>query len=220
MKKALMIVLAGAVLLGTSPLFAQLDSNLMGLTSNSDYFEWCVFGPGMQVYTAHVYIQNPVNPGFDGGGSQPVNWINGFECRFVAEGDVTLLGLHFPVDAIDAGTNGNTVVGFAEPVPVVGGTALLATLEMFLHTPGSEPADLKRSPLPCDGATGFVYMLPTRPTSSIEGVMAYLDADDPDDPLVAAYNAWGFPEGLALLLEVVPVATEQQTWGTIKTLYR
>ena len=220
MKKALMILLAGAVLLGTSPLFAQAYPNGMGLAAESSYFDYCVYGPGMQVYIVYVFIDNPVNPDFDGGGSNPVSWINGFEGRFVAEGDATLLGMHFPVNAIDAGTNGNTVVGFAEPVPVVDGRAIVATLEIFLQSPVGGPDEVKRSPQPCDAATGFVYIFPTRPTSSIEGKLAYLDADDPDDPLVAAQVWLGWEDGLALVLEVVPVATEQQTWGTIKTLYR
>ena len=220
MKKTLLVLMSGAILLWASASLAQLNPNRMGLTASPEYPEWCIYGPGMQVYTAQLFILDPVNPEFDGGGTHPVSWIGGFECRMVVEGDATLLGWQFPVDAINAGTNGNTVVGFAEPVPVIDGMALVATLEFFLGNPGGDTGELKSSPQPCDLATGFIYLLPTRPASSIEGMLAYLDADDLDDPLVGANSYWMREDGLVMLLEPYPVDVEEQSWGGIKALYR
>ncbi|MEN8006380.1 MAG: hypothetical protein ABFS42_05160 [Candidatus Krumholzibacteriota bacterium] len=201
--------------------FAQGSTNLMGLAAEPIWAEWCIEGPGHQVYQAYLYIQNPVNPDFGtGGGENPVSWINGFECRLWIEGDATVVGWSFPVDAIDAGTNGNTVVGFAQPVPVVDGRAIVATLDIFLGNPGKNVVLSKQSPTPCDQATALVHLSPTRPASSIEGMMSYLDADDPVDPLVGAVPFWAIPEDIVLLLEAQVVDVEQQAWGGIKALYR
>jgi hypothetical protein len=218
MKRLLLFLLTGAILLWATAAFAQ-PTNVMGLSSDNGFADYCVFGPGNQIYTVWVYIQDPVNPDFQGG-EQPVSWINGFECRVWIEGAAILLGWHFPVDAIDAGLNGNTVVGFAEPVPVVDGRAIVASLDIFLEYPGAVQLEPQASPLPCDGATAYVLMAPTRPTSSIDGSMAYLDADDPDNPLVAAQLADFWTEDIALLMEAQPVDVDRQAWGGIKALYR
>jgi hypothetical protein len=218
MKRLLFLFLTGAILIWPCLSFAQ--DNRMGLSSENGYGGYCVFGPANQVYTVYLYIQDPVNPDFDNGGQQPVSWVNGFECRVWIDGGAILLGWEFPVNAIDAGLNGNTVVGFAEPVPVVDGRAILASLQIFLEFPGGSGLEPKASPLPCDGATAWVFMAPTRPTSSVEGMMAFLDADDPDDPLVGATPDWGYEENLVMLMEATPVSVDQQTWGGIKALYR
>lgn len=218
MKRLLLLFLAGAILLWGATAVAQ-PANLIGLSPESDWSDYCVFGPGNQVYTVYVYILNPVNHDFQGG-ERPVSWINGFECRVWVEGAAILLGWQFPVDAIDAGLDGNTVVGFAEPVPVVEGRAIVATLDFFLEYPGAVSIEPTASPLPCDGATAYVHMAAIRPTPSIEGKMAFLDADDPDDPLVAAELELAIPEDIALLMEARPVDVDQQAWGGIKALYR
>jgi len=222
MKRLVFLLLAGAILLWASAPFAQGFTNLMGVTvDNPISFEWCILGPGLQVYTAHLYIQDPVNPDFGtGGGESPVSWINGFECRVWAEGFATILGWSFPVNAIDAGTNGNTVVGFAEPVPVIDGRAIVATLDIFLGNPAGSLVKSKNSPVPCDGANGFIHMAPTRPASSIEGMISFLDADDLDDPLVGATNYWVGTEEIVLMLQAEVVGVDQQSWGGIKALYR
>ncbi len=203
------------------------DTNFMGLSAfPPDYWlEPCIEGPGQQVYNVYLFIYNPVNPDFGTGESRAVQNINGFECRVWAEGDATILGWHFLVNAIDAGTNGNTVVGFAEPVPVTGMTTVIATLDIFASNPSGNsaemPGKLKNSPMPCDEPTAFVNMAPTRPTQSIEGTMAYLDADDPDDPLVAAYlyPVYSYND-IIMAIQTYPVDTEDQTWGAVKALYR
>jgi len=221
MKQLIIFLLAGAILMWTSASFAQWDSNSMGLTGDPNYLYGCIIGPGEQVYTTSLFLADPVNPEFDGGGARPVSWINGFECRVWIEGNATLLSWNFPVNAIDVGTEGNTAVGFAEPVPVIDGMAILATLEIFVGSPDADPGGkLKASPMPCDGATVFVHMAPTRTNPSIEGMMAYLDADDPDNDLVGATAAWVYPEDIVLLVNVLPVAVDQQSWGAVKALYR
>ena len=228
MKRTLLIVLVTAVLLGALAFNAAGDTNYMGFTFfPPDYWLYpCVEGPGQQVYTVYLFIHNPFNYDFGTGGeSRVVQNINGFECRVWAEGDATILGWHFLVNAIDAGTDGNTVVGFAEPVQITGLTTIIATLDIFAANPSGKSADMtggvKNSPQPCDQPTALVYMAPTRPTQSIEGTMAYLDADDPDDPLVSAYiYPFYYGSDLAMAIQTYPVDTEDQTWGAVKALYR
>lgn len=220
MKRLLFLFLAGAMLMMVSISFAQMQpTNLMGLSAKPEWIDFCAFGPGFQVYTTYLFIQNPVNPDFMGG-SHPVSWIGGFECRLWIEGDANVLAWNFPVDAINAGTNGNTVVGFAEPVPVTNGWAVVAILDIFLGYGIPVLEGEKGSPLPCDDPTAIVRMAPTRPASSIEGMVSFLDADDPDDPLVGATVLSAYLEEVVLLMESYGVDVENQTWGGIKAIYR
>ncbi|MCK9997252.1 MAG: hypothetical protein KAH56_13335 [Candidatus Krumholzibacteria bacterium] len=223
MKQTLLIT----VLLVALAFNAAGQENLMGLSffPPDPYIESCLYGPGQQVYTVFLFIYEPVNPDFGTGESRWVENINGFECRLWSEGEATILGLHFPVNAIDAGTNGNTVVGFAEPVPVRGPATVVATVDIFASNPPENSVDmtgdLKSSPYRCEYPTAAIYMAPTRPTQSIEGTMAYLDADDPNDPLVSAYNVYDYPDSdLVMLVQTYPVDTEEQSWGAVKALYR
>lgn len=225
MKRTLLIMLMVTVLLVTMAFNAAGDSNRMGLASHvdEDYIDRCLYGPGQQIYTAYLFIYDAVNPDFGTGESRVVENIHGFECRLWTEGEATILGWHFLVNAIDAGTNGNTVVGFAEPVPVTGIATIIATVDIFAGNPAQNSDDLaekmKSSPMPCDYPTAIINMAPTRPTSSIEGFMAYLDADDPDDPLVAAYQ-FDPQSDMTLQVQTYPVDTEDRAWGGVKALYR
>ena len=220
MNRSRSMILLGVMFLAPTSLFAQGPTNLMGLTAETDWLNWCIEGPAFQIYTAHLYVRNPVNPAYDGGTERAVAWINGFECRVWIEGDAQVLEWHFPVDAIDAGTGGNTMVGFAEPVPVTGDLAFLATVEIFLGSAAQRLSLDKNSPLPCDEATALVHMAPVNPYPSIPGELAYLDADDPDDPLVAATAEWVVPEDIVMLLEATPVYVSEKPWGDVKALYR
>lgn len=218
---SLILVAAGTA---TAQTYTQ---NTLGLDSGTVYGEWCVYGPSMTVYTVSLVLHEPVNPDFDGtGAGQPVTNVGGFECRLWGEGDVDILDVRFPVNAINAGTEDDEqIVGFAEPVPVVDGIAVLALVDVFLWMPGTKPVPQewqdKASPLPCDNYNATLSMAPLRGTPSIADKMAFLDADDPQDPLVAADNSLIWFEGdVELLLEAMIVETEDQSWGTMKALYR
>ncbi len=226
MKRLLLIMLMTTVLLGTLAFNAAGQANLMGLTSYWDdgYIDTCLYGPGQQVYTVFLFIYEAFNPDFGTEGFRWVQNLHGFDCRLWTEGEATILDWHFPVSAVNAGTNGNTVVGFGEPVPVTGPVTVIATIEIFAGNPIGNSEDktvgLKSSPVRCVYPTALIYMAPTRPTSSIEGTMAFLDADDPDDPLISCYN-YGNPEtDLVMEVQTYPVDTEDRSWGGIKALYR
>jgi len=222
MKRLLLVCLAGTFLLGVSTGYAQ-NENLMGFSADPTDPQTCLIGAGNTVNPVHVFISRPVNNDFEGGQVRDVEWVSGFECRAWLEGAGFLLGWSYPVNAVNAGTKGNTVVGFATPIPVIDQFVVVATVEIFLTYPtGQADPDAKLAPpLACNDPTAWLYMAPCAPLSSIVGMMAFLDAEDTDNPLVGAAlygNLQG--EDLSMLLEVQPVATDIQSWGGVKALYR
>jgi hypothetical protein len=215
MKRTILIVLVFLVTC-IFPATAQVPGPpVMGLSIYPPSYgiEYCLRGDVVSVYTVFFYIQNA-----------PTIGINGFECRLWAEGDATILGWSFPVNAIDAGTNGNTVVGFAELVPVIDGTAVLATVDVLTGLPGGpagKPDQDDKSPIfNCYEPTATLHLAPTRPTSSIPGTMAYLDADATGDPLRSADNALDSDDDTIMFIKITPVASESSTWGGIKAIFR
>jgi hypothetical protein len=204
------------LIVGHSPAEAQVPGPaVMGLSICPPSYgvDYCLWGDVVSVYTVFFYLQNA-----------PAIGINGFECRLWAEGDATILGWNFPVNAIDAGTNGNTVVGFAEPVPVIDGTAVLATVDVLTGLtggPAGKPDQDDKSPIfKCYEPTATLHLAPTRPTSSIPGTMAYLDAGATGDPLRPAYNALYPDDDTIMFIKITPVANESRTWGGIKAIFR
>lgn len=215
MNRVALVVLI-VLIIGHSPVQAQLPGPpVMGLSIYPpDYgLEHCILGDAISVHTVYFYLQHPET------GS-----VSGFECRLWAEGDATILGWEFPVNAIDAGTNGNTVVGFAEPVLVTDGYAVLATVDILTGLSGipvTGVAQGGKSPIfRCYDHTATLHLAPTRPTSSIPGTMAYLDAEATGDPLRPASNALDLDDDTIMWVKVTPVASESSTWGSIKAIFR
>jgi len=169
------------------------------------------------VVTLDLNLFNPVNHDFDGGQTRAVTGVNGFECRLVHTEGMEILAWHFPVQAIDVGSGDEVKVGFAEPVPVVDGKATVATIDVFFGNASFElfPYDYGR----CVWDQNILaYIKPTF-MQSLPGVTAYLDADDPDDPLVPGFTT-GDDADHVYSLRLAPVATERNTWGTLKSFYR
>ena len=207
------------------PSVGAAQDNTFWLSSHPfDFWSSCIQGAANQTYTVSFYVDSPVNPDFDASGSRSVESINGFEFKAIFAGNLAITGVTYPVPAINIGTDTNYVVGFSQPITVVAGEpTLLATFEVFMGSWQTGELEIlspetSGSPLPCDVPHGAVYLVTTdRP--SIAGTMAFLDADDPDDPLVAASSAAGadYPD---LRGEIIGVATEGSNWGTLKALYR
>jgi len=169
------------------------------------------------VGTFPVWLLEPVNPDFDGGQVRPVANVNGFEMRLDYTAGMQVLAWRFPVPAINVGTGDEVKVGFAEPVPVVDGMAQLAEIDVFI---GNAPFALPPYETgPCYLAANIAVYVKPAFIASIPGRTAYLDADDPDDPLVPGIDT-GDQADFRFLLTQGPVATEGRTWGTIKSLYR
>jgi|GEM_PF-1917231 len=169
--------------------------------------------------TLELGIFQPVNPSFDDLGARAVTHIGGFECKLVPHEGVTILAVHFPVPAIDTGLNGGLHVGFGEPLPVtVGGKTTLATIDVLFGGETSFPIPAEMT-LPCYlGFNTWIEVTEAYP-ASIPGFAAFLDADDTDDPLVAADVNAG-PDFMFTLVQDPEVATEKESWEAIKAIYR
>lgn len=215
MKVFLLVFLIGTFFWAAPVDAQQPNHSLMGLSiaPPQSYVEFCIRGDAFTTYTVFFYLNYAY-----------VSSVNGFECRLWAEGDATILGWNFPVNAIDAGSNGNTVVGFAEPVWVIDGTVVLATVDILAGYSSATPLGLAledKSPINnCPEPTATLHLGPTRPTSSIDGTMAFLDADATGDPLRPAFNALGREDDVIMFIQAVPVSNEQHTWGSIKATFR
>ena len=218
-----LLLLATFLVMNAAPSNAQSFENTFRFSVYEEFSYDCGNDTGLPVYTVMLYVHNPVNPDFEALGSRPVQQIDGFECALVEWGNLRLLGAQFPVPAINVGTTANLVVGYSVPIPVVSdGLTILATISYAMLPPSVNQAGISEtvetaSPQPCDFATSGLYLAPTQ-FPAIVGSLAYLDADDTNDPLVAASPySYDYP---SFRVDQWPVATEQQSWGSIKSLYR
>jgi hypothetical protein len=212
MKKLLTVALALAALSILAPQagFAQAWNNQLGIytdpagdpvTSNYDAT------PFTQFY-AYLVLTDPVNHSFAGGvdTARPITQVSGFECKVTMPASelFSVTNEFFPADAIDVGAKPSYAVGFASPVPVVGGTVVLNTWRFMVD----------------DDAQYDIFMDITR-FPSLPGVMAILDAEDTDDPLSPVYVSTGdFAVPVFSINGTAAVAIESDTWGGVKSLFR
>lgn len=142
-----------------------------------------------------------INPVSDRGSVQTVG---GFECSIVPASGDFLMGVTFPLDAINAyGSSDNLMVGYAQGLSVIsGGGTTLATISVL--TMGNNP----------DG-----YKLQPASPSSMPNKMAFLDLGGGEGLIVNALPVSGSHD--------LPVFTfgdytvdENRQWGNVKSLYR
>jgi len=186
-------------------------------SSAHDYNCTRVFENG--VATLELGVFSPVNPSFGDIGERAVTHLGGFECKLVPHEGVTILAVHFPVPAIDVGLNGSLKVGFGEPLPVSANLkTTLATIDVLFGGDTSFPVP-EEPILRCYMEFNTWIQVTEAYPASIPGFAAFLDADDPDDPLVAATVNPG-PDFMFTLLQDPEVATDAGSWEKIKAIYR
>lgn len=179
------------------------DPNLLGLFHDTDAtVDQVETSPNAQ-HALYLVLLNPVNDGYGGAGTRDVGYVSGFECGIEPPTGDFLLSVEFPVAAVNVGSTDNLVVGFASAVPVGSGrTATLATLRVL--TLGNNRAG---------------YLLSPAAPQSLAGTMAYVDAEDTDDNLVAMMPVSGsfdravFWFGNWNIRQTAP-------WGAVKSLFR
>jgi len=223
--KIMLLLLTTVLMMIAAPVVAQWDPNTFMLNADTAWPSYyCLSSTSPVDNILYLVVENPINPDFESSGSRPVQQINGFECALVDWGNFRVVSVQYPVPSINIGSTSNQVVGYSVPIPVIsGGPTILATITFAILPPTKSQLNKRvdavaGSPLPCETATDGVFFAPTeRP--SIVGSMAYLDAEDTDDPLIAATTWNGFDQP-AFLVEPWTVATENQSWGSIKSLYR
>ena len=198
MKKflALATILSAVVLaVGTA---SALDENRFGLYYDraATIDEIDIAANSQQVL--YLVLINPVSEFGN------VYLVGGFECSIVpATGDI-LLGVTFPLNAINVGTIENLIVGYAnEGLPVeYGGGTTLATLSIL--TMGNNPE-------------GY-FLLPASP-SSHPNTMAYLDLGDSPGLIIDAQPVSGSFDRHVFTFGDYTVE-ETRKFGDVKSLYR
>lgn len=179
------------------------DPNLLGLFYDTGA---TVNETPIDANTEHVLylvLLNPVNDSYGGGGARDVGFVKGFECGIELPPGDFLLGVDFPVPAINVGSTDNLIVGFGGAVPVGRGrAAMLASLRVLSFG---------------NNRTG--YRLSPASPASLAGVMAYLDAEDTADNLVGMMPVSGGFESAVFWFGNWHTK-EQAQWGEVKSLFR
>jgi hypothetical protein len=154
-------------------------------------------------HALYLVLLEPVNDNWNGGGLRDVGYVAGFECGIEPPTGDFLLGVEFPLPAVNVGSNDNLIVGYAGALPVSGSrTATLATVRVFSFG---------------DNRAG--YLLSPASPQSISGVMAYVDAEDSGDNLVGMLPVSGaFDRAVFWFGNWHP--KENACWGEVKSLFR
>ncbi len=182
--------------------FAQQE-NLLGLFYDQDATIDEVETNGMGTHSLYLILISPVNNDFDGGSVQNVSIVGGFECAITPASGDAILSATYPSMAINAGTLTNQIVGFTYGQPVDSRqTVNLATFEVL--TMGNNPEGYKLSP------TAY---------ASLPNSMAYLDFLDPGNSLVDMAPISGSHDRPVFTFGNYDI-TEQQSWDSVKSLYR
>lgn len=182
---------------------AAYDPNLLGLFyDTSASVDELSIDPYSQ-HDLYLVLLNPVNDGFGGGGQRDVKFVSGFECGIVPPPGDLLLGVDFPLPAINVGSADNLLVGFGGALPV--GRSRAATLAtVHVLSTGNNRAG---------------YRLNLASPASLDGSMAYLDAEDTVDKLVGMMPVSGAFDRPVFWFGNWHVK-EQALWGEVKSLFR
>jgi len=185
---------ATALVTGTS---SALDDNLFGLFYDRAA---TINDPDVTDNSQQVIYLVLINPVSDFGN---VQLVGGFECLIVpATGDF-LMGVAFPIDAINVGSNDDLAVGFAQGLQVdASGGTTLATFSVM--TMGNNPE-------------GYFLKPPSSP--SHPNAMAYLDQSGPEEFIVDAMPVSGSYDRPVFTFGDYTVE-EGKMWGDVKSLYR
>ncbi|MCB1182470.1 hypothetical protein KDM41_03480 [bacterium] len=192
-----------ALLLVVLPAVVQASDNQLGLfyddAASVDEIE---VAPN-SVHNLYLVLINPVNTEFDGSSTRDVSYVWGFECAIEAPSGDALLGVAFPTDAINLGTADNIVAGYAAAIAVSAGrTATLATFNVL--TAGNNPEGYRLSPAS---------------PASHANTMAYVDYEDPDDPIVDMGPVSGSYDRPVFTFGDYTIERHLE-WGGVKSLFR
>jgi hypothetical protein len=182
---------------------AAYDPNLLGLFYDTGAtVNELAINPNSQ-HDLYLVLLNPVNDGFGGGGERDVGFVSGFECGIIPPSGDFLLGVDFPLLAINFGSTDNMLVGFGSALRVgPSRAATLATVHVLSLG---------------DNRDGYRLSLASPP--SLAGSMAYLDAEDTDGSLVGMMPVSGAFDRPVFWFGNWHIK-EQALWGEVKSLFR
>lgn len=203
--------LAALSLIAPSAGFAQGAYNQLGLyldqAGDPNTAEYT--GIGSQ-FTAYLVLTNPVNEAYnDGQGTppyeRPMDLVSGFELQIVFPTGATFFKLSqaYNGQGLNIGTEPDFIVGYSTPVPVTDGAVWLMSFTM----------------LPLDGNPREIFF-GTSSVPSLPGVMAVADGSIENDNLQAVYPSSGDLSLPVFGVNTGVVATEAESWGSVKSLFR
>jgi hypothetical protein len=211
------------IMLAAGGAAAQWDTetNVMTMLEslNTTPYDWdCFYREENQTHVMSLFLHNPVNPDYGVGEERAVTAVAGFECRVTGTEGVNILAWDFPVAAFDFGEGDDLKVVYSEPVPVTGDYVVLATCEVFF-------GDVVSFELPeaimarCSYYPNAWLHVDPLATPSLPGVVAYTDADDPYDPLVAGQSRSPGHDVQFEIYQDQSVDIDSRSWGAMKALY-
>lgn len=215
MKKLLFAVsaLAALSLLAPSAGFAQTAYNQLGIyTDQAGIPDSANTVATVNVpFNAYLVLTNPWNHSFGpigGEVEQAITAVDGFEVRldFPESASWFMLSENFPANEINVGQGNDYVVGFATSVPVTDNAVVLVTWQFMVLA-----------------ASEFNTYMNLTTFPSVAGTLAIVDADDTDQPsnLVSVYPSTNdFDTPVFSVNGTAAVATENESWGGVKALFK
>ncbi len=200
---AVPVILATLALLVPTGAAGGDGANLLGLFYDAEAtINEISIGANSQ-HMLYLVLLNPVNEEYGGSSTRDVRFVSGFECGIDPPTGDFLLGVDFPLPAVNVGSADNLIVGFAGAVPVSSArAAMLATVRVLSFGDNREG-----------------YLLATASPPSLPGLMAYVDAEDTGDDLVGMMPASGAFDRPVFWFGNWHVR-ENAPWGAVKSLYR
>ncbi len=204
MKKLLYTVsaLAALALLAPSAGFAAGAFNQFGIYTDveGDFSTASITTPTNTPFSAYFVITNPYND--DLGTAIPT--VSGFECQVLlpATGLFTLAAV-LPPNMLNVGTVPDYIVG-GESQPAVGANNAVLMISFQFMATTADPME--------------IFLAPSS-APSIPGTMAIADGADPAI-LISCYPSSGDFALPVFGINTAVVATENESWGGVKALFR
>jgi hypothetical protein len=202
MRKITVACLLLSVLLPAVLASAAADPNTLGLfyDATGTVDQVSIDANTMQVL--YLVLMNPVNDDYEGS-TRDVGYVSGFECGLVPPSGDLVLGVDFPAMAVNVGSTSNLIVGYGTAVPVSSSrAATLASVRVLTFGNNREG-----------------YRLAQASPPSLQGSLAFVDAEDPGANLVAMMPVSGAFDRAVFCFGDWKLR-EQAPWGEIKSLFR
>lgn len=195
MKKMVLAFALAALAFSATAAFAQVDPayrDNIGIYLDEAGTENCVNIPLSTPTTAYLVLTR-----------LSANEVLGWEAKLTFD-NVFVTSFADRGQAIDAGSReGEHVVGYASPLPAVGGNCVVADIGLLMVSPG-----------PAYAFADEIYF------SLLEnGLPAYIDADSNGYALHPVFGETSDPI-MIINGDCGPVAVQESTFGAVKSLYR
>ena len=198
MKKLIMSLILVTLLFGFGQVFAQED-NLLGLYFDPYGDLDCIEAAGLAPFSMidlHLILKNPT-----------FEVLRGFEMSLDIEGPAIIVDWEFPEghDGLNFGYPGNFIIGYMDWLPMEEINILMTFSVLYMST----------------DSEGVCFLIGGSDPSSLDPLYPTLAYSD--DGLVSANVNNGIDGACTARISETPcstVATQSQTWDSLKSLYR